>query len=293
MAKLLDRHLSASREWFPHEMVPWARASDIVPGELWDPSLGESLSDGVRSAIFVNLLTEDNLPYYTRALAVAFGAEGAWREWTCRWTAEEGRHSMVLRDWLTVSRLMDPVVLERGRMQQVSSGVAPDPWAPAATLVYVSLQELATRVAHYNTAKALADTAGYEIMKRVATDENLHFLFYRDLSSAAIELSPSEMVLAMERVVKEFNMPGTGIAGYREHAAAIANEGIYSLSIFHDQVLVPTLRTWRVDQLTGLGPEASQARDRLISHVERVGRIAQRLEEQRLEKLLTSMPAPS
>jgi acyl-[acyl-carrier-protein] desaturase len=151
--------------------------------------------------------------------------------------------------------------------------------------VYVSLQELATRVAHFNTAKALDDTAGYEIMKRVAADENLHFLFYRDLSTAAMEVSPSEMVIAVERVVKTFNMPGTGISGYHEHTVAIADEGIYSLLIFHDQVLVPTLRTWRVEQLTGLTSEASEARDRLLAHVQRVNRIANRLEEQRFEKL--------
>jgi acyl-[acyl-carrier-protein] desaturase len=180
---------------------------------------------------------------------------------------------------------MDPVMLERARMQQVSSGVAPEPFAPAGVLVYVTLQELATRVAHFNTAKALEDTAGYEIMKRVAADENLHFLFYRDLSSAALEASPSEMVVAMERVVRDFNMPGTGISGYRDHAAAIANEGIYSLPIFHDQVLAPTMRTWRIEHLTGLNAEASAARDRILAHVQRVRRIAQRLEEQRLENV--------
>ena len=171
---------------------------------------------------------------------------------------------MMLRDWVTVSQLMDPVVVERGRMQQVSSGVAPNPQAPEATLVYVALQELATRVAHFNTAKTLEDKVGYEIMKRVAADENLHFLFYRDLSTAAMELAPSEMVIAMERVVKTFNMPGTGISGYHDHTVAIADEGIYSLLIFHDNVLTPTLRTWRcgaVDRVElrgvrGTGPPA-------------------------------------
>ena len=150
--------------------------------------------------------------------------------------------------------------------------------------MYVSLQELATRVAHFNTAKALDDTAGYEIMKRVAADENLHFLFYRDLSTAAMEVSPSEMVIAVERVVKTFNMPGTGISGYHEHTVAIADEGIYSLLIFHDQVLAPTLRYWKVEELTGLDAGSRQARDRLLQHTERVRRIGQRLEEQRHER---------
>ena len=82
--------------------------------------------------------------------------------------------------------------------------------SPADGIVYVALQELATRVAHYNTGKRLDDRAGHEVMKRVASDENRHYLFYRDLASAAIELDPSEMVLAIERQVRTFEMPGTG-----------------------------------------------------------------------------------
>lgn len=283
-SRLLERHLSVAREWFPHEMVPWDRGSEIVRGATWEPATTPSLSPGVRSAVFVNLLTEDNLPYYTGALVSALGVEGAWGDWVHRWTAEEGRHSIVLRDWVTVSRLVDPIVLERGRMQQVSGGIVPEPWSEAGTLVYVALQELATRVAHFNTAKALDDPVGYDIMKRVAADENLHYLFYRDLASAAIELVPSEMVMAIDRVAENFAMPGTGIAGYRAHTAAIAKEGIYSLAIFHDQVLAPTVRHWRVEQLTGLSPESSRARDHLFAHVERVRRIAQRMEDRRLEE---------
>ncbi len=284
VGKLLDRHLASAREWFPHELVPWERGGCIRPGEPWEVAPGAALSEGVRSAIFVNLLTEDNLPYYTCALVSSFGAEGAWGDWMRRWTAEEGRHAIVLRDWVTVSRLVDPVVLERARMQQVSGGVAPEPWSAAGTMVYVALQELATRISHFNTAKALDDPAGYEIMKRVAADENLHFLFYRDLVSAAIELDPSEVVVEIERVVQGFAMPGTGISGYRAHAASIAEEGIYSVSVFHDQVLAPTLRYWKVEELTGLDARSCEARDRLLKHTERVQRIGRRLEEQRLER---------
>jgi acyl-[acyl-carrier-protein] desaturase len=289
VGRLLDRHLSSAKEWFPHELVPWERASEIVRGQAWRPAVAPGLSDGVRSAILVNLLTEDNLPYYSNALITTFGSKGAWGDWVHRWTAEEGRHSIVLRDWVTVSQVLDPVELERSRMQQVSNGVAPEPWSMLGTLIYVALQELATRVAHFNTAKAISgDPSGYEIMKRVAADENLHFLFYRDLSAATLELMPSEAMIDLAKVVQGFAMPGTGISGYRDHTLAISNEGIYSLAVYHSQVLVPTLRFWRVEEVTGLSAEAERARDRLFSHVERVARVAKRFEQQRSEALASS-----
>ena len=62
--------------------------------------------------------------------------------------------------------------------------------------VYVALQELATRIAHWNTGECLEDPLGREVMARVAKDENLHHLFYRDIVTAALELEPSRTVEA-------------------------------------------------------------------------------------------------
>ena len=38
----------------------------------------------------LNLLTEDNLPYYHLAIWETFGGEGAWGEWVRRWTVLAG-----------------------------------------------------------------------------------------------------------------------------------------------------------------------------------------------------------
>src|SRR5689334_5720573 len=92
VAALLDRHLAASKEWFPHEVVPWDRGRDFGPDEPWDPP-EHPVAEAVRSALFVNLLTEDNLPYYFSTINRMFGRDGAWGTWARRWTAEEGRHS--------------------------------------------------------------------------------------------------------------------------------------------------------------------------------------------------------
>jgi acyl-[acyl-carrier-protein] desaturase len=279
---LLDRHLGQAKEWFPHELVPWSRGSDFEPGWTWSPDATPVPAE-VRSSLFVNLLTEDNLPYYFRTIEALFGRDTAWGEWARRWTAEEGRHSIVIRDYLTVTRALDPVDLERARMAQVSCGQVPEPGSVADGLVYVALQELATRIAHHNTGKLLDDEAGYEVMKRVAADENRHYLFYRDLCSAAIELDPSTVVEAVERQVRTFEMPGTGIPGFKSHARTIARAGIYDFKVHYEQILVPVVtKHWQVDRLEGLTPEAEQARDSLFDRIGRIGKAAQRQEARRV-----------
>lgn len=287
-AALLERHLSTTREWFPHQVIPYGRGRDMPADHDWQPTDadlgGAELRPEVASALYVNLLTEDNLPYYLRDVQRMFGSDSAYGEWTRRWTAEEGRHSIAIFGYLMTTRAIDPVELERARMVQVSKGEVPSPPDAAHGLVYLSLQELATRIAHRNTGKLVGDPVGYEVMARVASDENLHYLFYRDLASAALEIDPSLMVLAMEHEVEHFAMPGTGIPGFDQHAAAIARAGIYDLALHHEQILVPVvLRHWKLDTIEGLSPEAEAARERVLRRIERVGKVARRLTERRQE----------
>jgi acyl-[acyl-carrier-protein] desaturase len=235
----------------------------------------------VRSALVVNLLTEDNLPYYFETINRMF-ANDVWREWARRWVAEEMRHGIVIRDYITVTHAVDLEALERARMHQVCGGQVPQPDSAVDTLVYVALQELATRISHRNTGNLLDDDAGYKVMARVAADENLHYLFYRDLVSAALEVDPSGTVCAIERQVRTFEMPGAGIPDFSAHASAIAAAGIYDLALHHDQVLVPVvLRHWGIETIEGLSPDAESARERIIRHLARIERIGRRVADRR------------
>lgn len=287
--ELLNRHLGVAKEWFPHEMIPYSRGKDFVPGEQWNDSDSDfgsdeiKMSDAVRGSLFVNLLTEDNLPYYSRDINRLFGNDGAYGEWGRNWTAEEGRHSIVIRDYLTVTRALDPVALERGRMQQVRGGQVPAPLDLFEAIAYVSMQELATRIAHRNTGKLIEDQVGEAIMSRVGNDENLHYLFYRDLTSAAIEVDPSSMVVGIERAVRTFAMPGTGIPDFERLSREIARAGIYDLLIHHDQILQPVvMRHWKLEQLTGLSDEAEKAREALFKRIDRIGKVGAKMASERV-----------
>ena len=283
--RLVDRHLGIAKEWFPHDLVEWRSPPQV--------GCAEPLPDGVASAVFVNVLTEDNLPYYFASIDNLFGRDGAWGYWTRRWTAEEGRHSIVLRDYLIMSGHIDPAHLERARMAQVTGGVSPQAETIADAFVYLALQELATRIAHHNTGKALPDTEGNAVMKRVAADENLHYLFYRDLVSAALEIDPSGMMEAIKRQVLGFEMPGTGIPDFAQHAKAIARAGIYNLGVHHDAILRPVvLGHWDVAGRQGLTPSAEAARNRLLQFITRLGRASARVKSSEARSVAADTPPP-
>ena len=121
--KELNRHISIAKEWFPHDYIPWDEARNFahLGGQDWTPQ-EQRFSEAARTSLIINLLTEDNLPSYHHEIATIFGREGAWGEWVGRWTAEEGRHGTAIRDYLVVTRAVDPVALEQARMFHMQEG---------------------------------------------------------------------------------------------------------------------------------------------------------------------------
>jgi acyl-[acyl-carrier-protein] desaturase len=279
--RLYNRHMEAPRLWFPHEQINWGQGENF--GEHPWSEENYPLAAGVRSSIYVNLLTEDNLPYYTNTLLNHAPKGHPIGDWNRQWTMEENRHAMVMRDWVHISRCIDPVMLEEGRRIQMSKGIVPEPETFADLICYVSFQERATQIAHRNTGAHLPkhDKVGRNLLALVAGDETKHYLFYRDLALAAFAIDPSAMMIAAAKQVSNFAMPGTGIPNFTRHAVRIAREGIYGLSQFLKDVLDPVLGFWDVDHLAGLSPDAEIARRDLESVIaklsEAVERMAQRV----------------
>jgi acyl-[acyl-carrier-protein] desaturase len=279
----ISRHMTQARNWYPHEYVPWSDGRNfagVLDGEAWDASQ-QKFSDAARAALVVNLLTEDNLPSYHFEIATKFGREGAWGEWVQRWTAEEDRHAQVIRDYLTVTRSIDPNELEDLRMQHMQNGYKAMHPGMLGGLAYVSFQELATRVSHRNTGKATGDPVAEQMFARIALDENLHMVFYRNMMSASFDLAPDETMAAVRDVVLDFKMPGHDIPGFQRKAVQIAVEGIYDLRQHKDEVLMPVLRHWKVFERTNLGPEGEKARDQVGEFLEDLEAQASRFEQKR------------
>lgn len=264
-----DRHMSSRKDWYIHEEIPLDGARDYRD----DPWSADDypMPPGVREAVLVNLLTEDNLPWYTHLIAGLTSESHPLHGWARRWTAEEDSHSNAMRSWILPTRALDPVLLEDSRMQQLQGAEVPRMKTVSEMLAYTSFQELATGVAHRNVAKELRQIDrmpgepqryGGVVMARLAGDEGHHHKFYRDVAKAGLEIDPSTMLIAISHQLRRFRMPGTGIPHFAEYEKSIASAGIYDVRAFRDEVVKPTLGHWAIDTISDekLSVEAQKAR---------------------------------
>jgi acyl-[acyl-carrier-protein] desaturase len=281
----LNDHLRKAKAWNPHDYVPWDDGHNFAAlgGIDWEPGQSK-LSEVAQTAMVTNLLTEDNLPSYHRLIHKMFSkGDGAWKNWVKRWTAEENRHAIVLRDYLVVTRAVDPVALEAARMAHMTTCIAKPVKGPQflRSVAYVTLQELATRISHRNTGTVCGEPIAERMLQRIAADENLHMIFYRNLSAAALELTPNEMLRAITDIVTQFQMPGLTQPNFRRGAVVLAKNGIYDLRQHLDVVVRPVLRAWKVFDRTDPSGDGDRAREELGAYLDELEVKARRFEEQR------------
>lgn len=280
----LERHLSVQKNWYPHEYVPWSEGRTYagpLNGDAWEAK-DSKLSTIAQDSLVLNLMTEDNLPSYHTEIAISMGRDAAWGQWVERWTAEEARHSIVIRDYLMATRAVDPYELEDLRMAHMQLGyTTPYDNDMLHTVAYVSFQELATRISHRNTGKISMDPIAEGMLQRIALDENLHMIFYRNLLGKAIDLEPNAAMRAIADVVANFAMPGVGMPGFGRKAVQIALAGIYDLKQHVDDVVAPVLRAWNIFEREDFTGDGAKARDELGAFISKAEDDANRFIEKR------------
>ncbi len=289
----LNRHNNMRKPWVPADFLPIDAEGKIIGRKSQlDPEERPLLSSAAQSAMIVNLLTEDNLPSYHRVIANNFGMNGAWGTWAHQWTTEEDSHAYVMRSFLDLTEAVDPAALEAERFEQMRRGynVEKD---PLHTLAYVTFQELATRVSHRQTGIAANNKIADDMLERIAADENLHMLFYRNLASKALDLAPNQMMRAITDEVVSFEMPGADSTGFQSRALEIAAADIYNLRRHQKEVILPVLKRWKIFDREDFGPVGEQAREELSDYLIELDKKVVRFEEQkdsgRLDKLVETM----
>ena len=147
----------------------------FLGGEDWDPS-DSTMSDEAKAALMALLLLKDNLPSYHRVLAMFFPAFSDWRALVGTWTAEDNRHAIVLRDYLVVTRAVDPVDAENRRRIHVVAGYRQHEedvasLTPMSVLALLAVHELQTAAFAERMRGAVTDDVLAQILTKIHADD--------------------------------------------------------------------------------------------------------------------------
>ncbi|MGK8501352.1 acyl-ACP desaturase [Nocardia asiatica] len=260
---LLRKHVDVADGWQPHDFVPWddGRNFAFLGGTDWAPEQSQ-LSDTAKLALTVSVLIADNLPSYHREIG-KYLRTGAWWRWVGRWTAEENRHEIMIRNYLMVTRSVDPVELERLRMEHMTKGFRRPAMHLLDVLANCAFEEAASAVRHRNIAALGENPQVTAIAERIALDDELQSVFFADLVSAALDLVPDQTVRAIADRVAGFEVPAVALPDGRGSDAVLAEAGIYDRAKEDELVFAPLLRRWNIFTRTDFGPDGALARDEL------------------------------
>jgi acyl-[acyl-carrier-protein] desaturase len=275
--RLTAEHLERRSDWYFHDIVPWERGESFRD-KPWDVSQC-TISENARTALVLNLLTEDNLPYYHSLIERYMPQTSAFSTWNHLWTAEEGQHAIAIRSYLLTSRNCDPYELEDDRKATMINGYHPSYDDPTEIFAYTAAQELATRVSHRNAGKITDDPAAFELMRNIATDENHHFIFYKSVMQAMLDQAPDQVLGGIYRVFDNFQMPGVAMPNFLRRSVEVAKAGVYNLRIHHDRVVLPLIKDWKIADLVGLKPAAAELQDRILALPAQIMEKAERFEK--------------
>lgn len=279
--RLLNRHNDSPKEFYPYDFVDQLDDSVRTGEFVYEDA---KLPEEVKSSLYVNLLTEEGLPYYTSVIERDLPKGHAFREWVYSWTAEEGRHGPAISNWMHKIKQFDMYILEQARMAMMKFPQTPQPGSIIEAIVYPAFQEPATEVSHRNTMKLLPKVhkIGRSMLGSVIGDEVKHGLYYRDLTTAALEVSPSITIQAIAAQIKGFAMPGKSIPGFKIHKEIIENANIFGavhLKKIYDDL---TGKEWKIWDKVNLTPDGEKAREYLADYLERLQNIINRREERKV-----------
>jgi acyl-[acyl-carrier-protein] desaturase len=119
------------------------------------------------------------------------------------------------------------------------------------------------------------------MLTRVATDENLHMLFYRNLFSACLDLTPDQSMDAVCAIIEGFGMPGRGMPNWRRNSVVMAVHGIYDLRQHREEVVLPCVRKWRLFERTDVTARGEKRREQLAVYLDDLDKQVIKFEEQR------------
>ncbi|MCV7301627.1 acyl-ACP desaturase [Mycobacterium barrassiae] len=224
----LRRHIDSEELWYAHDYVPFEQGENFafLGGRDWDPSQ-VTLPKTVTDALEILLINKDNLAGYHREFVFSFILEDKWGRWLGRWTAEEHLHAIVLRNYLVVTREIDPTANEDVRVEHVMKGYRADTYSQIERLAFMAFYERSHAVYCRNLEAQITEPVLKSLVGRIAKDEERHEEFFHNLVSHLLETHREETVTAIARRASELEVIGADIDAYADKVANIAQAGIF------------------------------------------------------------------
>lgn len=228
VAANLVRHLDSENPWYAQDYVPFEQGENFafLGGRDWDPSQ-VTLPKVITDACEILLIDKDSIAGYHRELVEHFILEDKWGRWIGRWTAEEHLHAIALREYLVVTREIDPDANEAVRMQHVMKGYRADRWSQVETLVFMAFYERANAEFCRNLAEQTGEPVLKGMINRIAGDEERHEEFFANLVAHCLDYARDETIAAIAARAAEMDVVGGNIEPYADKRAAVAEAGIF------------------------------------------------------------------
>jgi acyl-[acyl-carrier-protein] desaturase len=244
--QLMDRHLGTEEIWFAHDYVPFDQGENFafLGGRDWDPSQ-ITLPRTITDACEILLLLKDNLSAHHRELVEHFILEEWWGRWLGRWTAEEHLHAIALREYLVVTREVDPTANEEARVEYVMKGYRGDAYTQVETLVYMALTERTHAVFCRNLAAQVEEPILAGLVDRIARDEARHEQLFSDLVTHCLGYTRDETIAAIAARAADLQLVGADIDAYRDKVQNVADAGIFGTADLR-QAISDRITEWGV-----------------------------------------------
>lgn len=242
----LTRHVATEEMWYAHDFVPFDKGENFafLGGTDWDES-SVTLPKPVTDALEILLIVKDNLAGYHRELVEHFILDDKWGRWLGRWTAEEHLHAVALRNYLVVTREIDPSANEDVRVAHVMKGYRADQLSQIETLVFMSFLERAHAVFSRNLQAQITEPILASMVGRIAKDEERHEEFFANLIAHCLTTKRDETIAAIASRAAAFEPIGADIDAYADKVRVVAEAGIFDDAALR-KVLSDRIEAWGV-----------------------------------------------
>jgi acyl-[acyl-carrier-protein] desaturase len=242
----LDRHLDTQEAWYAHDYVPFDQGENFafLGGKDWDASQ-TSLPRHITDAIEILLIIKDNVAGYHREFVEHFLLEKKWGRWMGRWTAEEHLHAIALRNYLVVTREVDPTANEDVRVEHVMKGYRADTYSQIETLVFMAFFERSHAVFSRNLQAQIEEPLLNAMVGRIVRDEERHEEFFANLVAHCLTYERDETIAAIANRAAELQVVGADIDAYADKRAAVADAGIFDDNALRT-VISDRIKAWGV-----------------------------------------------